>query len=73
MTPYTPTTTHKAWAAAVVAALTSLLATLQGRTDLGTMGTADWLIVVLSAVVAGATVWAVPNQPKTVEPQQPLP
>lgn len=55
---------NKAWVAAVAAGLTSMLATLQGRTDLDTMRLVDWLIVVLSAVVAGMTVYVVPNRPK---------
>ena len=60
-------TAHKAVVAAVVAALTSLIATITGRTDLDTMGAVDWLIVVVSAIVAGLSVYAVPNKPKTVE------
>lgn len=60
----TPTmNANKAWVAAVVAALTSLLATLQGRTDLATMRVVDWLIVVVSAIVAGLTVYTIPNKP----------
>ena len=54
---------NKAILAAVTAALASLVATLQGRTDLDTMRAVDWVIVVLSAVVAGLTVYAVPNKP----------
>jgi hypothetical protein len=59
-----PSTSHKAWVAAVVAALTSLVATLQGRPELETMTLVDWLIVLASAGVAGLTVWTVPNQVK---------
>lgn len=55
-------TTHKAWIAAVVAFLGSLLATLQGRTDLDTMHVVDWLVVLLTALVAGAATWGVPNR-----------
>lgn len=55
---------NKAWIAAVTAALASLVATLQGRTDLDTMRAVDWIIVVLSAVVAGLTVYAIPNLPR---------
>lgn len=54
----------KAVLAAVVTALASFLATIQGRTDLDTMGAVDWLIVVVSALVAGLTVYTIPNQPK---------
>lgn len=57
-------TAHKAYIAALVAALTTLVATLQGRTDLDTMGAVDWLIVVISSLVAGLSVWTVPNKPK---------
>lgn len=56
--------TNKAIVAAVAAALTSMLATLQGRTDLDTMRWVDWFIVLLAAAVAGLTVYAVPNRPK---------
>lgn len=55
---------NKAWVAAVAAGLTSMLATLQGRTDLDSMRWVDWFIVILAAVVAGVTVYAVPNRPK---------
>lgn len=60
-------TTNKAWVAAALAALTSLVATVQGRTDLDTMKATDWLIVVVSAIVAGLTVWSVPNKPGGTE------
>lgn len=56
-------TAHKAYIAAIVAALTSLVATLQGRTDLDTMRVVDWLIVVGSALVAGLAVYNLPNKP----------
>ena len=55
--------TNKAVLAAVAAGLASLVATLQGRTDVANMGAVDWLIVVVSAVVAGLTVYLVPNRP----------
>jgi hypothetical protein len=55
-------TANKAWVAAIVAALTSLIATLQGRTDVATMGWVDWLIVVCSTIVAGLAVYIVPNK-----------
>lgn len=54
----------KAWVAAIVAALTTFVATVQGRTDLDTMRAVDWLIVVVSAFVAGLTVYTVPNKPR---------
>ena len=63
--PGTAQSATKAWVAAVVAGLTSLVATIQGRTDLETMGALDWLIVVVSAIVAGLTVWTIPNQAKS--------
>lgn len=55
-------TANKAWLAAVVTGLASFTATVQGRTDLDTMKTVDWLIVILSAVVAGVTVYQMPNK-----------
>ena len=57
----TPT---KAVLAAVLAGLSSFVATVSGRTDVDTMSVVDWLIIVLSAVVAGLTVYIVPNRPK---------
>jgi hypothetical protein len=54
---------NKAILAAVAAALASFIATVQGRTDLATMRALDWIIIVLSAVLAGLTVYAVPNRP----------
>ena len=57
----TPT---KAVLAAILAGLSSLVATVSGRTDVDTMSAVDWLIVIVSAVVAGLTVYVVPNRPK---------
>lgn len=57
------TSPAKAILAAIAAALASFLATVQGRTDLGTMKAIDWVIVLVSAAVAGLTVYLVPNQP----------
>ena len=57
-------TAHKAVVAGIIAFLGSLLATVQGRTDLGTMGFADWLVVILTAAVAGGATYIVPNRPK---------
>ena len=56
-------TANKAILAALTAALASFVATVQGRTDIDTMRAVDWMVVVLSAVVAGLTVYAVPNKP----------
>jgi Flp pilus assembly protein protease CpaA len=53
----------KAIVAAVIAFLSTLLATLQGRTDVETMRVVDWLIVVGAAVVAGLVVYQTPNKP----------
>jgi hypothetical protein len=57
-------TAHKAWVGAVVAALTTFIATVQASGDVNDLGLVDWLIVGASAVVAGLSVYAVPNQPK---------
>lgn len=56
---------NKAWIAAIVAGLASLVATVQGRTDVDTMKAIDWLIVVASALVAGLATYTVPNKPPT--------
>lgn len=57
------TSPAKAVLAAVAAFLASFLATVQGRTDLGTMKAIDWIIVLLSAAVTGLGVYLVPNRP----------
>jgi len=57
----TPT---KAVLAAVLAGLSSFVATVSGRTDVDTMSAVDWLIIIVAAVVAGLTVYVVPNRPK---------
>jgi len=53
----TPT---KAVLAAILAGLSSFVA---GRTDVDTMSVVDWLIIIVAAVVAGLTVYVVPNKP----------
>lgn len=57
-----PLTANKAWIAAVLAALASFVATVQGRTDLDMMRPVDWVIVVVSTLVTGLTVYLVPNK-----------
>ncbi len=56
-------TATKAAVAAIIVALSAFIATVQGRTDIETMGTVDWIIVVISAVVAGLVVYIAPNRP----------
>jgi len=56
----TPT---KAVLAAILAGLSSFVATVSGRTDVDTMSVVDWLIIIVAAVVAGLTVYVVPNKP----------
>jgi hypothetical protein len=51
----------KAVGAFALAFLGALLATIQGRTDLGDMKPVDWLIVVGSAVVTAGTVYQIKN------------
>jgi hypothetical protein len=63
------TVANKAWIAALITALTTFVATVQGRTDLDTMGAVDWLIVVVSAIVAGLTVYSVPNTDPVTTPK----
>ena len=60
------TSPAKAVLAAIATALASFLATVQGRTDLATMKAIDWLIVLVSAALAGLTVYLVPNRPTGV-------
>lgn len=62
-----PTRPLKAIAAFVLAFLTALYATVQGRTDLDTMGALDWGIVVLGAVVTAGATYTVAN-PKIPNP-----
>jgi hypothetical protein len=57
------TSPTKAVLAAILTALASFLATVQGRTDLPGMKAIDWIIVLISAAVAGLTVYLVPNTP----------
>jgi len=66
--PTVEMTAHKAWLAAVLTGLATFVATVQGRTDLDTMRSVDWLIVVVSAVVAGLGVYTLPNKPKPTDP-----
>lgn len=60
-----PTKPYKAAVAFVLAFLTALYATLQGRTDLDSMRVIDWAIVVLGAVVTAGAVYEVTNPPAT--------
>lgn len=53
---------NKAWVAALVAGLGSLLAQIKDRTSLDTMTPLEWVIVVVTATVAGLTVYMVSNQ-----------
>jgi hypothetical protein len=52
---------YKAIAALVLTFLGTLYATLQGRTDLGTMGWTDWLIVIISSLVSAGAVYGITN------------
>lgn len=62
-----PKRPYKAIAAFVLTFLTALYATIQGRTDLDTMKAADWLIVILGAVVTAGATYIITN-PKTTPP-----
>ncbi len=55
---------YKAIAGFVLTFLASLLATIQGRTDLETMKLIDWCIVVGGALVVAGGVYGVTNPPK---------
>ena len=52
---------NKAILAALIAGLSSLVAAL---TEANPVTFREWLLVVLSALVAGLTVYAVPNRPR---------
>lgn len=52
---------NKAWVGALIGFLGSLLVTIKDRTSLETMTAVDWIVVVLTALIAGLTVYAVPN------------
>lgn len=58
-----PKRPYKAVAAFVLAFIGALVATVQGRTDLDTMSTTDWLIVVGSALVTAGAVYQAKNPP----------
>jgi hypothetical protein len=60
---------YKAVVAFVLSFLTALYATLQGKTDLDSMGALDWLIVVMGAVVTAGATYVVSNQPSGTPPQ----
>ncbi len=59
----TKTAPTKAIVAFVLAFLTALYATIQGRTDLDTMKLIDWLIVVLGAAVTAGATYSITNKP----------
>lgn len=53
---------NKAVAAAILAALAAVIATITGEGD-SFNSINDWIVCVLSAVVAGIVVYQVPNPP----------
>lgn len=55
---------YKALAGFVLTFLASLLATIQGRTDLETMKLIDWCIVIGGALVVAGGVYGITNPPK---------
>ncbi len=56
----------KAVLAFILTFLTALYATIQGREEtLDGMGTLEWFVVVLGAVVTAGTVWVATNKPTT--------
>lgn len=66
--PGTPQTSTKATAAAVagflIAFLGSLIASVQGREDLETLGTIEWLIIIGTAVVTAGGAYGAAYQAK---------
>jgi hypothetical protein len=61
---YPPSQPYKAIVAAILTGLSAILLDLQGRETLEGMGVKEWLIVLLSAIVAGGVTYVVPNPPK---------
>lgn len=59
--PSTKTQPYKAVVALILTFAGTLYATLQGRTDLDSMGWTDWLIVILSSLITAAAVYETPN------------
>lgn len=57
--PNAPQSPTKAVLAAVLAGVTAFVSSVQGKAE---MHLVDWIIVVLSAVIAGLTVYMVPNK-----------
>ena len=66
LTPANSTQPYKSVVAFVVAFGSALITSIQGRTDLNTMGVQQWIVVVLSALVVAGTVYVTPNTPKGV-------
>lgn len=62
--PADPAKPYKAIVAFVLSFATALFATIQGRTDLDTMTVADWMIVLLGALVTAGGTYAITNPPK---------
>lgn len=62
---------YKAVAGFALTMLGTLLATLQGRTDLDTMRAMDWLIIVGSSLVTAGVVYGITNP--EVSPRDPSP
>ncbi len=56
-------TNLKAIVAAVITGLSALVASLNATPDTGSLHVVDWVIIILSAVVAGGVVWRAPNAP----------
>lgn len=66
VTPAPPTATkpYKAVVAFLLTFVATLLATLQGRTDLDTTTVLDWIIIIGSAVVTAGSVFVTTNPAK---------
>lgn len=62
-----PTKPYKAVLGFVLTFLATLVATVQGRTDLDTMKFIDWAIVVVSSLVVAGGVYGLTNPPKPQE------
>lgn len=55
---------NKAILAAVIAALASFIASVQGHPQVETLKLIDWVLIVCSAILAGLVVYRVPNRPR---------
>lgn len=61
----TPTKPYKAFAAFVVTFVSTLLVSIQDKTEFTDLSVLQWVVVVLSSLVSAAVVFGVTNPPAT--------